>query len=106
MVHSSTGARFIDLGIARSPEGTTHALRAYVPQVGGPGPRPLLVMFDGQNIFEDHGSYSGGWHAHEAVEKLGAATTRAPTTPDAPAAAKRPRSGPPRSGADLDRRFN
>ena len=78
MVHSSTGARFIDLGIARSPEGTTHALRAYVPQVGGPGPRPLLVMFDGQNIFEDHGSYSGGWHAHEAVEKLSASTTRAP----------------------------
>lgn len=72
------GGRFIDLGAARSPEGTSHALRAYVPAVGGPGPRPLLVLFDGQNVFDDHGSFAGGWHAHEAVEKLTASTLRAP----------------------------
>ena len=36
-------------------------------------PRPskrLLILFDGQNIFEDHGSYAGGWHTHEVVAGL------------------------------------
>lgn len=30
----------------------------------------MLVMFDGQNVFGDEGSFAGGWHAHEAVDKL------------------------------------
>jgi enterochelin esterase-like enzyme len=29
-----------------------------------------LVLFDGQNVFDDAGSFAGGWHAHEAVDKL------------------------------------
>jgi enterochelin esterase-like enzyme len=41
------------------------------PESADRQPRPLLVLFDGQNVFDDHGSFSGGWHAHEAVEKLG-----------------------------------
>jgi predicted alpha/beta superfamily hydrolase len=28
-------------------------------------------MFDGQNVFGDEGSFAGGWHAHEAVGRLG-----------------------------------
>ncbi len=32
--------------------------------------RPLLVMFDGQNVFDHESSFSGGWLAHEAVERL------------------------------------
>lgn len=42
-------------------------LRVFVP------PRcsqRLLILFDGQNIFEDQGSYAGGWHTHEAVAEL------------------------------------
>ena len=29
-----------------------------------------LYLFDGQNLFGDEGSFSGGWHVHEAVEGL------------------------------------
>lgn len=32
--------------------------------------RPLLVLFDGQNVFDHESSFSGGWLAHEAVERL------------------------------------
>ncbi|MCC6648159.1 MAG: alpha/beta hydrolase [Polyangiaceae bacterium] len=32
--------------------------------------RPLLVLFDGQNVFDHASSFSGGWLAHEAVERL------------------------------------
>lgn len=38
-------------------------------------PRPVLYLFDGQNVFDDEGSYSGGWYAHEAVDKLIPGTT-------------------------------
>ena len=33
--------------------------------------RPLLVMFDGQNIFDDAASFAGGWHLHQAIDRLG-----------------------------------
>ncbi|MEO8876708.1 MAG: alpha/beta hydrolase-fold protein [Polyangiaceae bacterium] len=32
--------------------------------------RSLLVMFDGQNIFDDEPSFSGGWHMHDLVSAL------------------------------------
>ena len=33
---------------------------------------PVAYMFDGQNLFGDLGSYSGGWHVHELLEKRAA----------------------------------
>jgi enterochelin esterase-like enzyme len=30
----------------------------------------MLVLFDGDNVFGDVGSYAGGWHAHDAVTRL------------------------------------
>jgi predicted alpha/beta superfamily hydrolase len=36
---------------------------------GGPRP-PVVVLFDGQNVFCDEGSFSGGWHAHAAAAAL------------------------------------
>jgi enterochelin esterase-like enzyme len=45
-------------------------VRVYVPD-DLPGPRSTLVLFDGQNVFDDDGSFAGGWHAHLAVQKLG-----------------------------------
>jgi len=45
-------------------------VRAYVPIRARDELRPLLFMFDGQNIFDDAPSFAGGWHAHTAVEKL------------------------------------
>lgn len=41
--------------------------RMYIP------PRPskrLLILFDGQNVFGDEGSFAGGWHAQEAIDRL------------------------------------
>jgi enterochelin esterase-like enzyme len=32
--------------------------------------RPVLLLFDGQNVFGDEGSFSGGWHVHRAVARL------------------------------------
>lgn len=42
---------------------------------GGPGwtdgrRYPTLYFHDGQNVFDDHTSYSGEWHADEALEEL------------------------------------
>jgi predicted alpha/beta superfamily hydrolase len=33
-------------------------------------PCPALVLFDGQNVFGDAGSFAGGWHADVAVDAL------------------------------------
>ena len=41
-------------------------------------PLPVLYMFDGQNIFHDSPSYSGGWYLHHAVHDLTAAGHTAP----------------------------
>jgi predicted alpha/beta superfamily hydrolase len=40
--------------------------------------RPLLVMWDGQNIFGDHGSFAGGWHVHQAIDRRSKRGKRAP----------------------------
>lgn len=46
-------------------------VRVYVPFAAPrAGRRPVLLMFDGQNVFHDEPSFAGGWHLHEAVEKL------------------------------------
>ena len=31
--------------------------------------RPVLFLFDGQNVLDDAGSFAGGWHAHRAVDR-------------------------------------
>lgn len=33
-------------------------------------PPPVLYMFDGQNVFHDSPSFSGGWYLHHAVHDL------------------------------------
>ncbi len=43
-------------------------VRVHVP--AGAGPHPVLLLFDGQNVFDDATSYAGGWHADAAVDKL------------------------------------
>ncbi len=45
-------------------------VRIYVPKRAPASDRPLLLLFDGQNVFDDKPSFAGGWHAHTAVEKL------------------------------------
>ncbi len=58
--------------------GPERLVRVHVPRIaGGPvsrrrgaEPRPLLILFDGQNVFDDAPSFSGGWYAHNAVDRL------------------------------------
>jgi predicted alpha/beta superfamily hydrolase len=38
----------------------------------------VLVMFDGQNVFDDDRSFAGGWHLHRAVDALATAKRRPP----------------------------
>jgi enterochelin esterase-like enzyme len=90
-VHKGSGARaygttvprvtrksgIVDLGVFSAAGLVDRRARLYVP-VRGPrvadrGERPLLVMLDGQNVFGDEGSFAGGWHADETVDKLVAA---------------------------------
>lgn len=40
------------------PPGYDHGDRAY----------PVAYVFDGQNLFTDHGSFAGGWHMHRALD--------------------------------------
>ncbi|MEB3236590.1 MAG: alpha/beta hydrolase-fold protein [Candidatus Sericytochromatia bacterium] len=30
---------------------------------------PLAILFDGQNLFEDHGTFAGGWHLHRVLDR-------------------------------------
>jgi enterochelin esterase-like enzyme len=47
-------------------------VRIYVPSdQRADGTRPLLLLFDGQNVFGDEGSFAGGWHAAEALDAVG-----------------------------------
>jgi predicted alpha/beta superfamily hydrolase len=59
------------------PGGHPRPVRAFVPP-GPPRRRPLLLLFDGQNVFGDEGSHAGGWYAHEAVLGLGERTFERP----------------------------
>lgn len=48
------------------------AVRVYLPRGYDPRvPRPLLVMFDGQNIFDDATSFAGSWRLGSALDRLG-----------------------------------
>ncbi len=62
------------LGPFRVPwlTGARH-VRVFVPRPLRPGTRlPVLYMFDGQNIFDDGPSFSGGWHLHTTAQSLAA----------------------------------
>ncbi|NUP13685.1 MAG: alpha/beta hydrolase [Polyangiaceae bacterium] len=45
-------------------------VRIYRPRRVPSHDRPVLLLFDGQNVFDDEPSFAGGWHAHRAVERL------------------------------------
>jgi enterochelin esterase-like enzyme len=71
--------RFYELGTFRPPGAPPRPVRAYVPSVVDRArPHPVVVLLDGQNVFSDHGSFAGGWHAHEAVDRMVASTVVPP----------------------------
>ncbi|HWM92774.1 MAG TPA: alpha/beta hydrolase-fold protein [Thermoanaerobaculia bacterium] len=59
------------LGPFEVPELAPRYIRVYLPRDYTPErPSLALYMFDGQNVFDDAPSFSGGWHLHAAVERL------------------------------------
>lgn len=59
------------LGPVEVPELPDRYVRVYLPSDFEPAtPRFALYLFDGQNVFDDYPSFSGGWHVHQAVERL------------------------------------
>jgi enterochelin esterase-like enzyme len=67
------------LGPLAVPGHAPRLVRVYLPSTFTPdAPRFGLYMFDGQNVFDDHPSFSGGWYLHEAVEKLARSKRPAP----------------------------
>jgi enterochelin esterase-like enzyme len=81
----STTARaageLVELGRFDIPQvATRRRVRVYLParQPRRTTPRPLLVLFDGQNAFDDEGSFAGGWHAHRAVDRYAARRANPP----------------------------
>jgi predicted alpha/beta superfamily hydrolase len=59
------------LGPFETPGLAPRLIRVYLPRSYDPTkPSFALYMFDGQNIFDDEPSFSGGWYVHHAVEKL------------------------------------
>lgn len=76
----TTPGTFVPLGTFRPPRDLPERkVTAYVPHgAGRHALRPALYMFDGQNVFGDEGSYAGGWHLHQAVDRLSPNTNHVP----------------------------
>jgi len=69
-----TLGRFDIPGIAKG-----RRVRVYLPSHHvRDGTRPALYMFDGQNDFDDQGSFAGGWYAQDAVDRLSTRTCNVP----------------------------
>ena len=67
------------LGPFQVPGLSPRPIRVYLPRGYNPAePHFGLYMFDGQNVFDDAPSFSGGWYLHEAVEGLAKVRRPAP----------------------------
>jgi predicted alpha/beta superfamily hydrolase len=67
------------LGPFEIPSVGSRRVRVYVPpRQGHSGARPVLYMFDGQNLFHDEPSYAGGWHLHRTAERFAKQRRRTP----------------------------
>ncbi len=71
--------RFETVGDWEPPGFVRRVVTAYLPADHVPdGTRPALVLFDGQNVFDDAYSFAGGWYAHHAVDALPRGTCNVP----------------------------
>jgi predicted alpha/beta superfamily hydrolase len=61
----------VDLGAFAFHGLAPRRVRAYVPsRYHASRSHRALVLFDGQNVFEDEGSFAGGWHVDDAIERM------------------------------------
>jgi predicted alpha/beta superfamily hydrolase len=71
------------IGPVEVPGLTPRRIRIYLPKRNPAGePHLALYLFDGQNLFDDGPSFSGGWHVHETLERV--ARRRRPDAPPLP----------------------
>lgn len=63
-------SQLLVLGPFPVPHLAARRVRIHLPSHAGEGPPPLLVMFDGQNVFHDEPSFAGGWHLHATARKI------------------------------------
>ncbi|HMK73069.1 MAG TPA: hypothetical protein VK454_07000, partial [Myxococcaceae bacterium] len=57
--------RFETLGEWAPPGLPSRVVTVYLPSDHvADGTRPALLLFDGQNVFDDTHSFAGGWFAH------------------------------------------
>ncbi len=52
-------------------------VRVYVPPRTRNERFPVLYLWDGQNVFEDDGSFAGGWRVHELMDRRARGKRRA-----------------------------
>lgn len=63
--------QILELGPFDIPELPSRPVRIFLPEGFNKQKfRAVMVMFDGQNIFDDEHSFSGGWHMHELISAL------------------------------------
>src|SRR5688572_10441497 len=68
---AESGGTFRTFGPFDVPDFPSRVVRVFVPSgIRKNQRRPVLYMFDGQNVFGDEGSFAGGWHADQAVAAL------------------------------------
>ncbi len=71
------------IGPVEVPGLAPRRIRIYLPKgSAGGSPRLAMYLFDGQNVFDDGPSFSGGWHVHEILEHV--ARRRSPEAPPLP----------------------
>jgi predicted alpha/beta superfamily hydrolase len=78
---SAATGEIIELGRFDIPHvALQRRVRAYLParRPKRATPRPALFLFDGQNIFDDAGSFAGAWNAHIAVDGYAARRANPP----------------------------
>ena len=61
----------IDAEHVTVPSFAARAIRVCFPPPSRGLPVPLLILFDGQNVFDDEHAPFGGWHADRAACRLG-----------------------------------
>lgn len=66
------------LGPFEVPHVGPRHVRVYLPPGPAAAPRPVLYLFDGQNVFHDEPSYAGGWHLHRTAQRFAAQKRVAP----------------------------
>lgn len=68
---SAARGTLVELGLLSLGGLPERRVRVYVPsRYDAWRAHRALVLFDGQNVFGDEGSFAGGWHADDAVDRL------------------------------------